>query len=185
VARKKALTLTTIKSAWRKAGLVPLNPREVYKELPRESIPRGSKSSSSSISPSPPRTLKAFRRLSRKVIHLATSSPERRAAGLLSSGIENLFVENALLRADLVEAKKALELKSSRSRRKLVGPGLFTTEDLESLKRGQDEAASKRARKKPRLEALKGATRDDSSPTPRNIIEVEEGDCIVVRLWVN
>ena len=58
---------------------------------------------------------KAFRRLSRKVIHLATSSPEHRAAGLLSSGIENLLVENALLRADLVEAKKALELKSSRS----------------------------------------------------------------------
>ena len=159
---------------------MPLNLCEVYKELPRESTSSLSKSSSSSISPSPPQTPKALRRLSRKVIHLTTISLECRAAGLLSSRIENLLVENALLYADLVETKKALKLKSSRSRKKLVGPGLFTTKDLQSLKRRQDKVASKSARKKPKLEAIKGATYKNSSPTFYKVIKVKEKNYIVI-----
>jgi hypothetical protein len=110
-AREKALTSSIIKSAWKKAGLVPFNPREVYSLIPRDSTPEQHEASSSSRSPQTPRSPRSIRRLTKKVIYQANSSPQRRNASRLSSVVDHLIVENANLRADIKQLKKAVAEK--------------------------------------------------------------------------
>lgn len=68
------------------------------------------------------------------MISEAKGSPQRRNASKLSSTVEKLLVANELMRADLIEVKKALNEKPENSKGKLVGVGVFSLEDLKRMK---------------------------------------------------
>lgn len=180
-ARKKALIGTTIKSAWKKAGLIPFNPRVIYSLLPGESTPEPQDVLQSSRLPGTPQSPRAIRRLTKKVIHQASSTPQRRNATQMSSVVDHLIVESANLRADLEHVKSGITNNRKRSRKKLVGPGVFSLEDLERMQEERAKKSLSTTTRKSKIRASKRATTEASSSKTRRVIDVEEGECIIVR----
>jgi len=68
-----------------------------------------------------------------------------------------------------------------RSRKKLVGPGVFSLEDLGRIREEKDRRTSKSIKRKKDIRALDRATNEDNSSTTRRVIDEEVGECIIVR----
>ena len=77
------------------------------------------------------------------MIYQANSSLQRYNASRLSSVVDHLIVENVNLRGDIEQLKKAVIENRKRSRKKLVGPGVFSLEDLERIREAKGQGTSK------------------------------------------
>lgn len=183
-ARAKTFTVSTITSAWKKSGLVPFNPRVVYSLLPGEHTPEVSGSSNSPLAPSTPQTPRSVRKLTKTVIRDSAGSPQRRNAQKLSSTVEKLLVTHELMRADLLDVKKALAAKPTKHKRKLVGVGVFSLTDLKKMKEEKDKAKVKNRERKKRSSTLALATAQSQTLRSGDGGEDEEGDTIVVAVRV-
>jgi hypothetical protein len=98
------------------------------------------------------------RKLTRKVITGSADTPQRRNAQRLSNTVESLLVTNELMRADLLQVKEALKSKPTRSRKKLVGTGVFSVSELKKMKEEKDQKGIKRKGVRTRSQATQQAT---------------------------
>jgi hypothetical protein len=114
--------------------------KSVYNLLPGERTPEPSlKQRNSPISPATPHTPRSVRKITKKVIGESSTSPQRKYAKKLSSTVERLLVTNALMRQDLLYLKEALAAKPIKNKRRLVGPGVFSLENLNRMRQDQDQ----------------------------------------------
>jgi hypothetical protein len=199
-ARQKAFTSKNIASAWRGAGLYPLNRQKVLRHLPISaarpttptSIPTPLQLPRLSISPLDKEVLgrgtKAFK--SKVSQGLPLSSPSRQYAVGLAEIAENLATQVSILekhnkmQEEILNNRKA---KLSGKRMAIKGHLVLSTKEIvEEVKRAEKETLSKkRSKKAPKAPQRRRKRKRHETPSEdeEGYLSEEEGnasDCIVV-----
>jgi hypothetical protein len=191
-ARVKTFTLSTITSAWAKAGLIPFCPRVVYSLLPRQHTPdalNGNKSSP--ISPTTPTTPRTTRKVVKRVIQDSQGSPAKKRARKLSSTVERLIVTNHLLTQQLLDAQKALRNKPPINKKRVPGIGVVSSTDIQKLIEEQQQKTNNKKKdtdRKKKVLATKGSSSqnnievevvEEEVELEEEMVEVEDGAIVV------
>jgi hypothetical protein len=196
-ARDKAFTAANIKSGWRNTGLEPLSPIVVLDKYRQEVAP----------TPSPPHTPPDATSLDltllnssppdgtevRKAIALFNSelrkpgplpSPAKRFGERMTRILEMTQSENAVLRRELAEARELLRSRKNRRKGKRValqGKFVFSTQEVLGIARQAEEnAATKRGRRRPRTTAINVEISGDEDEVLKIVHSDSESDCIIV-----
>jgi hypothetical protein len=196
-ARDKAFTATNIKSGWRNTELEPLSPIVVLDKYRQEVAP----------TPSPPHTPPDATSLDlallnssppdgtevRKVTALFNSelqkpgpltSLAKRFGERMTRILEMTQSENAVLRRELAEARELLRSRKNRRQGKRValqGKFVFSTQEvLEIARQAEENAATKRGRKRQRTTAIDVEISGDEDEVLEIVRSDSESDCIVV-----
>ncbi|KAM0711415.1 hypothetical protein Q7P35_002155 [Cladosporium inversicolor] len=196
-AREKAFTAANIKSGWRNTGLEPLSPivvldkyrQEVASTPPPPRIPPDAVSLDLTLlDSSPPDSTEV-----RKAMALFNSelqkpgpltSPAKRFGERMTRILEMTQSENAVLRRELAEARELLRSRKNRRKGKRValqGKFVFSTQEvLEIARQAEENAATKRGRKRPRTTAVDVEISVDEDEVLEIMRSDSESDCIIV-----
>jgi hypothetical protein len=148
-ARVRTFVKSTITSAWAQTGLYPFNPRMAISKLPNGRTPEPIQAIPEvQSSPTAPRTPRTTRKLTKRVIQDTSGSPQRKRAKKLSSTIEQLLTENALLKLELREKEEALRSKPKVNRRRLTGIGMISLENLQKIQQAKNEVLQNKTKGK-------------------------------------
>lgn len=196
-AREKAFTAANIKSGWRNTGLEPLSPIVVVDKYRPEAAsiasPPHTPANPASLdltllNSSPPdgtevrRASALFNSELQKPGPL--TSPAKRFGAWMTRILEMTQSENAVLRRELAEARELLHSRKNHRKGKRValqGKFVFSTQEvLEIARQAEENAATKRGRKRPRTTAIDVEISDDEDEVHGIMRCDSESDSIIV-----
>jgi hypothetical protein len=112
------------------------------------------------------------------------TSPAKRFGERMTRILEMTQSENAVLRRELAEARELLRSRKNRRQGKRValqGKFVFSTQEvLEIARQAEENAATKRGRKRPRTTAIDVEISGDEDEVLEIVRSDSESDCIVV-----
>ena len=196
IARSKALTEKNILSAWRGAGLVPLNRQKVLRQLPStaESVSAAATPEGSELplparsSPPESQTLRQRNtRFRRKILNCQLSSPTRQYAINLAGASEHLSAEVSILRTANKAQEEILNARKRQrgGKRKVIqGQFMITTSEIRDkvLEDEADTAVKKckkrRTTRRKKIEELLEKEENTSESSSDNASTISE--CIAI-----
>jgi hypothetical protein len=196
-ARAKALTSDNIRSGWKSAGLMPLEPMRVLEHLPTRiyeppSTPRTPSQQDqfdlSLLKSSPPddTELRQANDLLNSTLRMASDVPEkaRRYTQRMTQAYESTHSELVIARKRLAEQDELLRARKRRTTGKRValkGKFVFSTEEvLEIARQAEADTAARSAKRPTRKRTINAITRTEEEDIIENESEQSDSDCIVV-----